>query len=201
MLPWLLVAYFLAVCLIVFITLNVLNLAKWTRRSHSRKEAQAEARPPSGFLLALAVLGTVLFFLMSVTYPIIIFAGTFQLSRSPLQLQFHLDTWIQLAGIFLQLVGYSLFLWSILERGYHPTELVTWGPFRYIRHPSYLGYFLMFIGLFLLLLNLLALATWVAIPGYIGLTSYEESLLTARFGNKYAEYQKRTGRFLPNLRS
>lgn len=84
--------------------------------------------------------------------------------------------------------------------GRDPSVLVTWGPFRYVRHPSYLGYFLMFFGLFFLLLNLVALVPLLAIPGYIRLTTYEEQLLIARFGNEYVEYQKTTGRFVPKMK-
>jgi len=58
----------------------------------------------------------------------------------------------------------------------------------------------MFFGIFFLLQNLVALVPLIAIPGYVRLTTHEEQLLVARFGNAYVEYQKRTGRFLPKMR-
>jgi protein-S-isoprenylcysteine O-methyltransferase Ste14 len=111
-------------------------------------------------------------------------------------------------GVALETIGYFLFLWSVFERGRYATswemyedhKLVTSGPYHYVRHPSYLAYFLLFFGLFFLLLNLVALIPLVAIPGYVRITKYEEQLLVERFGSEYVEYQERTGRFLPKTK-
>jgi protein-S-isoprenylcysteine O-methyltransferase Ste14 len=78
-------------------------------------------------------------------------------------------------------------------------KLVTWGPYRFVRHPSYLAYFLLFTGLLVMWPNLLTFVPLVAIPGYIRATDKEERLLEAHFGNEYKEYQRRTGRFFPRL--
>jgi protein-S-isoprenylcysteine O-methyltransferase Ste14 len=142
-------------------------------------------------------------------YPLLVFTGLFSsIKFFPLQLHFQYDSYIQAIGIALEIAGYSLFLWSVLERGHYAVSwemsenhrLVTWGPYRYVRHPSYVAYFIMFFGLFFTLLNLFALVPLVAIPGYVSLTAYEEELLTKRFGNEYAEYQKMAGRFLPKTK-
>lgn len=197
------IALFLSFCLAIFFVLNLFNIIRTvkTRRGEEAK-VRAEVKRQRGFLLALAAFGTLFFFLVSVAYPFLILTGFCQvISHIPLQLRFSYDTWIQAIGILLETAGYFLFLWSVLERGRNPSVLVTWGPFRHVRHPSYLGYFLMFIGLFFLLLNVVALVPLVAIPGYVRLTTYEEQLLVTRFGNDYVEYQKRTGRFIPKIRS
>lgn len=204
------VALFLTFCLVVFFVVNLFNLIRTVKTRH-REDAKthAEVERPKGFPMALAAFGTMFFFLVSATYPFLVFTGLFQLiEHIPLQLRFPCDTWIQAIGILLETAGYFLFLWSVLERGRYATswemrkdhKLVTSGPYRYVRHPSYLGYFLIFIGLFFLLLNVVALVPLVAIPGYVKLTTYEEQLLVARFGDEYAEYQKRTGLFLPRIR-
>lgn len=109
--------------------------------------------------------------------------------------------------MILTFFGYFIFLWSVFARGRYATtwkmlenhKLVTWGPYRYVRHPSYLAYFLMFFGLFLILLNLLALLPLIAIPGYIKIVEYEEKLLIKRFDEKYIEYQRKTGKFIPKI--
>jgi protein-S-isoprenylcysteine O-methyltransferase Ste14 len=209
MIPEVFTASFIVVWLIIFASLNLYNL---TRTLHGGRQesakAYAEIKRPQGIIFALAAFGTLFLFVESVAYPFIVFTGVFQTSDFPLQLRFQHDSYIQIVGFLLETAGHFLFLWSVLERGRYAVswemqedhQLVTSGPYRYIRHPSYLAYFLMFFGLFLMLLNLAALVPLVAIPGYVGVTFYEEQLLIRRFGSKYVEYQKRTGRFLPRVK-
>ncbi len=202
MLSEFLTASFLLGCLVSFSVVNLFNVIRTLlgKRGKERK-VHGEVSRPGGFFLSLAIVGTLSFFLISLVYPLLVFTRSFQLVQHfPLQLIFQSDLLIQLIGMLLQTVGYVLFLWSVLERGRNPSVLVTWGPFRYVRHPSYLGYFLMFFGLFFLLLNLVALVPFIAIPGYIRLTTYEEQQLIARFGNEYVEYQETTGRFVPKMK-
>jgi protein-S-isoprenylcysteine O-methyltransferase Ste14 len=208
MLPELHVAWFACGCLGVFFVLNLFNLLR-TMRSRKPTDVYAEVKRPHGFLFALAAFGTLFFFLVSMAYPFLVLTGRSQsIEYFPLQLRFQHDSWIQVIGITLETMGYFLFLWSVLERGRYATswemqedhKLVTSGPYRYVRHPSYLAYFILFFGLFFLLLNPVALVPLVAIPGYVRITIYEEQLLVARFGSEYVEYQKRTGRFLPKMR-
>jgi len=79
-------------------------------------------------------------------------------------------------------------------------QLATGGPFRFVRHPIYMG------------LNLLALGTAVWIPTGILWASLllvfvggdlraraEEKLLTQVFGDTYSAYCNRTSRFLPGI--
>ena len=102
-------------------------------------------------------------------------------------------------------VGFLVFIWSVVTRGRHSVSwemsdehaLITWGPYRHVRHPSYLGYFLMFSGLLLTWLNLVALIPLVAIPGYAKIAVTEEELLKQRFGDAYMRYMESTGRFIP----
>lgn len=209
MLSEFLIAVFLLFCLAVFFSLNLFNLARTRRRRREETtNAYAEVKRPGGIFLALAALGTLFFFLVSMAYPFLVFTGLLQLfDYFSLQLRFHYDSWIQVIGILLLTIGYFLFSWSVLERGRYATswemhedhKLVTSGPYRYVRHPSYLAYFLMFFGLFFLLLNLVVLVPLLAIPGYVSLTTYEEELLIRRFGSKYVDYQNRTGRFIPKI--
>ena len=59
----------------------------------------------------------------------------------------------------------------------------------------------MFSGLFLVWLNLIALAPIVGIPGYVTLAKPEEELLIFRFGQMYRDYMRSTGRFIPRISS
>jgi protein-S-isoprenylcysteine O-methyltransferase Ste14 len=157
-------------------------------------------------VLAIAALGTFTLFIESAAYPILVFLNVQRiLTDSWLQLHFLYDSWAQAVGISLTAFGYFLFIWSVLARGRYSTawempenhKLVTWGPYRYVRHPSYLAYLILFAGLFLALLNMVAIPLLLAIPGYVHITAVEEELLTRRFGDAYKQYQQKTGKFWP----
>jgi len=209
-LPDFFIASFLVTCLAVFFSLNLLNLARTRSRKREKTvKTYAEVKRPEGVLFALAAFGTLLFFFESMIYPLLVFTGLLSIvQRFPLQIRFQLASHIQVIGMLLQAAGYMIFLWSVLERGRYSVawemaedhKLVTSGPYRYVRHPSYMAYFLLFFGLFFISLNMLALIPLIAIPGYVNVTVYEEELLKRRFGDKYVEYQKTTGRVFPKIR-
>ena len=78
-------------------------------------------------------------------------------------------------------------------------RMVTTGPYKYIRHPIYLSFFLFTIGKTLVFANLLLL---IIIPSLIMLYVHammEEQKLAKKFGNSYLDYMSRTGRFAPYL--
>ena len=82
-----------------------------------------------------------------------------------------------------------------------PTQLVTSGPYRHLRHPIYTGYTLLAVGIGLLIgspglalvvvpaVTAVWLATWVKL--------YEEPLLEQRFGASFRAHRRRTGIFFP----
>ena len=207
MLPDIFVALFLTIFLLIFIVVNVHNIL-WAHPTIRRERSYAEIQRPGGFLVNLGLAGTLIFFLEILTFSVLVFLGYGFLFRTlPWQLTFPLDSYIQIIGIIIIVFGGFLFLWSVIVRGRYAVSwemtkehrLVTGGPYRYVRHPSYLGYFLMFGGWVLLWLNLLALLPLIAIAAYLRISVAEEQLLTLRFGEKYKQYQAQTGRFFPRL--
>jgi protein-S-isoprenylcysteine O-methyltransferase Ste14 len=79
-------------------------------------------------------------------------------------------------------------------------QLVTHGPYRWVRHPLYSTGFALAVCL-TLITSLWWLAVGMIVPLVILLlrTSKEEARLIEAFGDEYREYMKRTGRFLPRL--
>lgn len=209
MLPETLVAGFLAACLIIFYGVNLYNLEKF-RRVKKGLKYQAEVKLPRGLLFVLAAFGTFVLFIESAIYIVLVFTG-FQkaLTDSWLQIRFPFDSLVQVIGLSFTAFGYFLFIWSVLARGRYATswempekhKLVTWGPYRYVRHPAYLAYFTLFIGLPLTQLNLIAIIPLIAVPGYIQIANIEEELLIKRFGEEYQRYQRTTGKFFPKRKS
>ena len=207
MLPDDVTAAFLAAFLAFFFGANLLNLWR-SQRSARAPVCDAEVEHPTGLLYALAALCTLVFFAEAGFYVLLVFFGMQDaLTGSVLQLRFSFDWYVQAVGLVMVGSGFLLFVWSVLARGRYASawamredqKLVTWGPYRFVRHPSYLAYFLLFIGLPLALLNLVAVVPLIGIPGYVYIARVEEELLVARFGDEYSKYQQTTGKFLPRL--
>jgi protein-S-isoprenylcysteine O-methyltransferase Ste14 len=114
--------------------------------------------------------------------------------------------WLGVAiGILCTLGIYWLF--SSIGTGITPTsatrkehQLVTSGPYRWVRHPLYTVGSSMFIALGLMADNWFIIA--LAVLAFIAMarrTPKEEANLIEKFGDEYRDYMKRTGRYLPKL--
>ncbi len=101
--------------------------------------------------------------------------------------------------------AFAIAVWSLraLPPDTRGRELVTAGPFRYIRHPLYAAFLGPFdLGLALFLDSWIYLA-WAALqyPIWHWNIAAEEGLMRQEFGDEYAAYCRRTGRFLPKLQT
>jgi len=78
-------------------------------------------------------------------------------------------------------------------------SLIETGLYKYIRHPSYTGSLLSFVGFSLSLNNWLSLII-IFVPilvTFINRINIEETLLFKEFGSGYEDYKKRTKRLIP----
>ena len=76
--------------------------------------------------------------------------------------------------------------------------VVTGGVYGRVRHPMYLGTFLVYLGLAVVTLSLASILVWaIAAAYYNTLASYEENLLEERFGEEYLEYKKNVRKWIP----
>ena len=79
-------------------------------------------------------------------------------------------------------------------------QLVTSGPYRWVRHPLYTIGSSMFLSFGMIADNWFIAA--LGVLAFIGMairTPKEEANLIEKFGDEYREYMKRTGRFFPKL--
>lgn len=77
-------------------------------------------------------------------------------------------------------------------------QLVTQGPYRYLRHPSYLGMMLGMVGWALVFRSSVGLvATVLGLRLLVDRIESEEALLASQFGATYSEYRRRSWRLLP----
>jgi protein-S-isoprenylcysteine O-methyltransferase len=80
-------------------------------------------------------------------------------------------------------------------------RLITTGPYRFVRHPSYTGSLFIFLGYGLCMLNIFSLAT-VFLPvsvAFLWRMHVEEAALRGAFGKRYLTYAASTARIVPWL--
>lgn len=82
-----------------------------------------------------------------------------------------------------------------------PRELVTSGPYGWIRHPFYSGYLLAFVAAALIspTLGTVAVLVYAAIMLNYTAAREEKRLANSELGAQYLSYIERTGRFVPRL--
>jgi protein-S-isoprenylcysteine O-methyltransferase Ste14 len=127
-----------------------------------------------------------------------------------------LPSWAQVTalvlGSLLYFCGIALVLWGRQALGkfhnlsstqgvqlFADHELITSGPFAFVRHPMYLGFFLSVLG------GLLLYQTWTMFifllcsPVFVKRAQREEEALISAFGEEYESYQRRVPAFFPRL--
>ena len=115
------------------------------------------------------------------------------------------------AGSLLVLSGMAVRRWSMSSMGVLFThflsvrenhKVVESGPYRYVRHPSYLGGLLFSAGLGVAIGNLASIAVLIALPfvAYALRMDMEENMLAKNLGRPYLDYKRRVKqRILPML--
>lgn len=111
-------------------------------------------------------------------------------------------------GAALLLTGIAIRVWAIRTLGKHFTatvtltddhQLVRSGPYRWVRHPSYLGAFMAIAGcpVFLNAWWATGIAIAAMTIAYYLRIGVEEKMLSSYFGDKYLDYSKQTKRIIP----
>jgi len=150
-------------------------------RFRPRKEAIEEQRGP------LPTPGALITFLIP---PLILLARIGQLQEQWLA--------VRAAGVAVSLYGIIMRMYVPGAGVFDDHELVTSGPFRFVRHPIYSAIIALWLSAALGTLNWLLLVTWpVYVAGVMKPAREEEALLQEKFGEAYEAYVEETGRFLP----
>jgi protein-S-isoprenylcysteine O-methyltransferase Ste14 len=120
----------------------------------------------------------------------------------------YVDTSISNIGAILVIVGVCIRVWAVSALGKHfsmmvsvasQQKIIQHGPYRVIRHPSYTGALVTFIGLGLAfntwIGSLIMFVFFVIVYGYR--IRIEEKALIERFPDEYPSYVQNTWRLIP----
>ena len=118
--------------------------------------------------------------------------------------------WVVILACLVYIGALLLFWWGISTAkslnfafGEFTGQVVTSGPFRYIRHPFYASYALIWLTSALLFNSTLLWITLVYLVLFYwsSATSEEKSILNSKSADKYRTYCKETNRFIPRIKS
>jgi len=80
-------------------------------------------------------------------------------------------------------------------------SVIRKGVFGKIRHPIYFSEALLYFGLLLIEISLLAAVVWLGATAFLYyLSRHEERLLLDRFGDDYQAYIREVGMWIPRIR-
>jgi protein-S-isoprenylcysteine O-methyltransferase Ste14 len=159
--------------------------------------ARRAAAPPGNLKLVLVPLATTFFYLTY--FAVHWFPPSWRVNLAPSFLQGDLVV----AGIFLTVIGHLIALWGILylRRSFGVfvavRKVVLGGPYRWVRHPMYLGWIFFCIGI---AVANFSLAYFFLIAIHISLLIYRARLEEneiARQSPEYREHMKDTGFIFP----
>ena len=92
-----------------------------------------------------------------------------------------------------------MYVFYYIHRALLNKDLVTGGPFRYVRHPMYVATYIMLFGMGLLFFSWVVWF-WVMaafVPVWYMDCRIEERQMTGLHGETYLDYKKRVGMFIP----
>ena len=112
-------------------------------------------------------------------------------------------------SLALEIMGVALEIWAVITMGRHnlnitplikqEAQLVTWGPYRFIRHPMYSALLLIIWPIIIDRFSLFLLITGLVLTlVFIVKLFFEESVLKKHFV-EYEDYMKTTKRLIPYI--
>ena len=81
-------------------------------------------------------------------------------------------------------------------------SLITTGIYKHVRHPQYLGFLLITLGMNVLWVTFSTLALWPILAFlYYRLAKEEDKQMEQKFGKQYTEYKQEVPMFIPKIRT
>jgi protein-S-isoprenylcysteine O-methyltransferase Ste14 len=117
----------------------------------------------------------------------------------------------KILGIIIVYLGMTIVVWAVYHLkkgilgGVEPENefLIKTGPYKYIRHPVYLGMTISMFGIPIAFESWMGLLSVLIIflPSEIYRAKLEEKALSKKFGNEWDEYKRNSGFLFPSKRN
>jgi protein-S-isoprenylcysteine O-methyltransferase Ste14 len=180
----------------IIVSILLASLLNMTQPPLSFEEIKTKSPYDKNSTLFLFLAGILVFLVPCLDY------GYGRMARPPLN---HL---ISIFGILLSFGSLSFRYWAIRILGKAFTskveitpdqKMISQGPYRWIRHPSYLGSFVMAVGISIIFRSYAGLLVCIFgfFPTYVFRIYVEEKALLEKFGLTYQEYCKKTWKLIP----
>jgi protein-S-isoprenylcysteine O-methyltransferase Ste14 len=109
---------------------------------------------------------------------------------------FHILSFVFIGGGFIMISA----AWKLLYDAQRSRSLATTGPYRYVRHPQYVGFIMVMFGFLLQWPTILTLGMFpVLTVMYVKLARTEELDARTAFGDAYARYAAEVPGFIPKF--
>ena len=206
MIPQTIAAILLAIPLVAIVVISVPYWIKFKDRS-KRGTAKQEI-PYDKFFLSLVGLGYFCIWPFWIGGMVFLFLNKYYSILGFLTFSSRFALATQVVGFLIFYAGAMMLNWAIFVAGkylrpsiagvYEEHKLIQTGPLGIVRHPYYVSYVLILVGLSLGLLT-----WWPLVPalcvviGIYPTAKAEEKMLMERFGEEYIEYRRRVGMFFP----
>ena len=159
------------------------------------REGMRRSADPTFFIVGVSIYGGVSLGFLAARHRLWMFGGG----------------WLSIVvGLTVFVSGVTFRLWAMANLGrlftFHVMlqpghRVVTSGPYRLLRHPSYTGALIALLGLGIALESGLAVLAFVGVPliGFLIRIAHEERTLRAALGADYEAYAARTSRLIPGV--
>ena len=193
------------------LALVLVGISYWITYGKEEKRGSGKKRIGyNKFFLALVAIGYFGIWLLWVGGIVLLFLNLYYAALDSLIFAMPMASLVQIVGLVVLYIGSLFFAWAIGSAGrylrpstsgvYPNHSLVQDGPLGVVRHPYYVSYVLILVGLSLTLTMPWALLLVLCVLIGMGPTANaEEAQLTALFGEEYQQYRQRVGRFFPKL--
>ncbi len=119
-------------------------------------------------------------------------------------------------GFYVVLFGFIIYIYSLIYQLTHRKQLMQTGPYKYVRHPQYIAFIIMTLGLTIITFDTspifnfnignlngftIILIIWIGeVIAYIVLGKIEEIALKAKYGDQFLKYASEVPFMVPFLK-